>query len=87
MKYRAFGATELEVSEIGLGTWQIGGPCTFGGMQIGLGDVDDNTSRELLNIAFDSGINFFDTADTYGLGHSEELIGEVFITCFTFLKI
>jgi aryl-alcohol dehydrogenase-like predicted oxidoreductase len=78
MRYRNFGATDLKVSEIGLGTWQIGGPCSMGGLPIGLGDIDDKTSKRILTTAFDCGINFFDTADAYGLGHSEELIGEVF---------
>jgi aryl-alcohol dehydrogenase-like predicted oxidoreductase len=75
MKYRNLGNTGLQVSEIGLGTWQIGGAFTFGGQQIGWSGMDDATSREILKTAFDSGINFFDTADVYGRGHSEELIG------------
>ncbi len=75
MKYRTLGNTGLRVSEIGLGTWQIGGAFTFGGKQIGWSGMDDTTSREILKTAFDNGINFFDTADVYGRGHSEELIG------------
>ena len=75
MKYRTLGNTGLQVSEIGLGTWQIGGAFTFGGKQIGWSGMDDTTSREILKTAFDCGINFFDTADVYGRGHSEELIG------------
>lgn len=75
MKYRNLGNTGLQVSEIGLGTWQIGGAATIGGKQIGWSGMDDATSREILKTAFDLGINFFDTADVYGRGHSEELIG------------
>src|SRR5690606_21219657 len=41
-------------------------------------NVDDNTSIKALNKSFDIGINFYDTADFYGFGHSEELIGKVF---------
>jgi myo-inositol catabolism protein IolS len=78
MKYREFGKTGLQVSEIGFGAWQIGGPSTLGGNQIGWGEVDDNVSKKVLNTAFEMGINFFDTADIYGSGHSETLIGEVF---------
>jgi aryl-alcohol dehydrogenase-like predicted oxidoreductase len=49
-----------------------------GDLAIGWGNVDDNTSIIALNKSFDLGINFFDTADFYGFGHSEELIGKVF---------
>ncbi len=49
-----------------------------GDLAIGWGDVDDNTSIKALKKSFDLGINFYDTADFYGFGHSEELIGKVF---------
>jgi len=78
MNYRKFGNTDLKVSEIGFGAWTIGGPAYAGGIQIGWGNTDDRTSIKALEKAFDSGINFFDTADFYGLGHSEKLIGQVF---------
>jgi len=78
MKYRKFGKTDLEVSEIGFGAWGIGGPTMVGEVPIGWGEVNDTTSIYALNKAFDRGINFFDTADFYGLEHSEELIGKVF---------
>lgn len=65
----------MQVSEIGLGTWQIGGAATIGGKLIGWSGMDDATSKEILKTAFDLGINFFDTSDVYGRGHSEELIG------------
>ncbi len=67
MKYRELGRTGLEVSEIGLGCWAIGGDA--------YGPTSDKASLEALEIAWDRGVNFFDTADTYGKGHSEELIG------------
>lgn len=78
MNYRAFGNTNLTVSEVGFGAWGIGGPAMAGDTPIGWGDVDDNTSREALKEAFRQGVTFYDTADFYGLGHSEKLIGEVF---------
>lgn len=78
MQYRQFGKTELNVSEVGFGAWAIGGPAMAGDMPIGWGDVDDPTSVAALKRAFDLGVNFFDTADLYGLGHSEELIGDLF---------
>ena len=78
MNYRKFGNTNLLVSEIGFGAWGIGGPAMVGDVAIGWGDVDDNTSIKALNKSFDLGINFYDTADFYGFGHSEELIGNVF---------
>ena len=49
-----------------------------GDIPIGWGDVEDKTSVEALKRSFDLGINFYDTADFYGLGHSESLIGQVF---------
>ncbi|MFD2202835.1 aldo/keto reductase [Shivajiella indica] len=77
MNYRKFGKTELLVSEVGFGAWAIGGPAMAGEIPIGWGDVDDQTSKKALHHSLELGINFFDTADFYGLGHSEELIGEV----------
>ncbi len=75
MKYRQFGSTDLSVSEIGFGTWAIGGAASVGGIAIGWGDSDDETSMAAIHTAMDAGINFFDTADFYGLGHSESLLG------------
>lgn len=77
MKYRILGKTNLEVSEIGFGAWGIGGPAMAGNIPIGWGNVSDEESKKAILKAFDLGINFFDTADFYGLGHSEELLGEV----------
>ncbi len=78
MNYRKFGMTDLTVSEIGFGAWGIGGPSMAGETPIGWGNVDDDISISALKKSFDRGINFYDTADFYGLGHSEELIGKVF---------
>ena len=76
MQYRRFGDTDLMVSEIGFGAWAIGGGAMVGNTSIGWGDVDDDISKLALKKALDAGINFFDTADIYGLGHSEKIIGE-----------
>ncbi|WP_215225066.1 aldo/keto reductase [Echinicola shivajiensis] len=78
MNYRKFGNTELMVSEIGFGAWAIGGTAQVGGIEIGWGPSDDKLSMKALKSAKNAGINFFDTADFYGLGHSETLIGKAF---------
>lgn len=76
MQYRKFGNTDLLVSEIGFGAWAIGGGAMIGSTAIGWGDADDTVSVKAIHAALDAGINFFDTADIYGLGHSEELLGQ-----------
>jgi len=75
MNYRALGATGLRVSEIGFGTWGLGGDA---GGSVSYGPTNDETSRAALRCARAEGINFFDTADLYGFGHAEKLLGEVF---------
>lgn len=77
MQYRKFGATDLLVSEIGFGAWAIGGGAMIGSTAIGWGNSDDTVSEKAIFAALDAGINFFDTADIYGLGHSEELLGKI----------
>jgi aryl-alcohol dehydrogenase-like predicted oxidoreductase len=76
MKYRKFGNTDLEVSEIGFGGWAIGGGAMIGNTAIGWGSANDDDSKKAIHAALDCGVNFFDTADIYGLGHSEELLGK-----------
>lgn len=66
MQTRTFGATGRDVSEIGLGTWQLGG---------GWGEVSEADAMATLRAAYDGGVTFFDTADVYGGGRSERLIG------------
>lgn len=68
MKLRSFGRTGERVGEVGLGTWQLGGS--------DWGEVDEQPALETLRAAAEGGVNFFDTADVYGLGRSEELIGK-----------
>ena len=72
MKYRKFGNTGIEVSEIGFGAWGIGGA---GNDSRAYGPTDDAVSCLALRNAFDLGVNFYDTSPLYGYGHSEELIG------------
>ncbi len=76
MNFRKFGNTDLTVSEIGFGAWAIGGGAMIGTTAIGWGDADDTVSVKAIHAALDTGISFFDTADIYGLGHSEKLIGK-----------
>jgi aryl-alcohol dehydrogenase-like predicted oxidoreductase len=67
MKYREFGKSGVAVSEIGLGTWQLGGA--------DWGDVDEQTALDVLRAAIDTGVTILDTADVYGQGRSESFIG------------
>jgi aryl-alcohol dehydrogenase-like predicted oxidoreductase len=76
MQYRKFGTTDLLVSEIGFGAWAIGGGAMIGTTAIGWGETNDEESKKAIHASLDAGINFFDTADIYGLGHSEELLGK-----------
>jgi aryl-alcohol dehydrogenase-like predicted oxidoreductase len=69
MEYRALGRTGWNISVIGFGAWGIGGG--------DWGNTDDKTSLAALHRAIDLGVNFIDTADVYGDGHSEQLIAEV----------
>ena len=75
---RPFGRTGLAVSPLTFGAWSIGGPAEMGGKQIGWSGVDDRESLTALQAAYDAGINLFDTADAYGRGHSERLLGQAF---------
>jgi aryl-alcohol dehydrogenase-like predicted oxidoreductase len=67
MQYRTFGRTGWQVSEIAFGAWQLGGDW---------GAADDEASIDTLLYAFEQGINFVDTAELYGRGHSETVIGQ-----------
>jgi aryl-alcohol dehydrogenase-like predicted oxidoreductase len=63
------------VSAIGLGCWAIGGPFWFDGKPLGWGEVDDDESMRAIQHAIELGATFFDTADVYGAGHSERVLG------------
>lgn len=69
MKYRRLGKTELKVSEISLGTWQVGGKWGSG--------FDHENADRIINNAIDQGVNFIDTADVYEDGLSETAVGRV----------
>ena len=69
------GRTEASVSAIGLGTWSYGGPSTVGDISMGWDGQQDDDSRSALIEAWKLGINHRDTADVYGNGHSESIIG------------
>jgi aryl-alcohol dehydrogenase-like predicted oxidoreductase len=72
MKYRKLGKNGPEISVIGFGSWAIGG----GGWASAWGDQDDQLSIESIRAALDAGVTFYDTAAAYGLGHSEEIVGQ-----------
>src|SRR3954447_20597241 len=67
MHHRRFANTRIEVSEVGLGCWQLGGA--------DWGDVSDEKAFEILRASVENGVTFLDTADVYGKGRSESLIG------------
>lgn len=73
MRYLPLGTTGLKTSEFGFGAWTIGSDWW--------GHIDDDAALRLLNRALDLGVNFFDTADQYGDGRSERLIGRAFAGC------
>lgn len=67
MRYKQFGKTDMNVSVVGLGAWELGG---------NWGPIEKENALKILNLAYDNGVNFFDTAPAYGLGKSEEAVGE-----------
>src|SRR5690625_7223816 len=68
MKYRPLGRTGWNVSEVSFGAWAVGGSW---------GTVEEGEARGALQRAAEGGVNFFDTADVYGDGRSERLVGEL----------
>ncbi len=68
MKYRTLGKTGFKISEISLGTWQVGGKWGSG--------FDHELAARILDTAFEEGINFIDTADVYENGESEKAVGK-----------
>ncbi|WP_281974742.1 aldo/keto reductase [Halobacillus litoralis] len=67
MNYNTLGKTDLKISELGFGTWAIGGSW---------GKTNDEEALKAIELAVERGVNFFDTADVYGMGHSEELLAK-----------
>src|SRR5438132_13834470 len=72
MQTRQLGKTGMQITRIGLGTWAIGG----GQWEFAWGPQDDRESIDTIHHALDLGINWIDTAAVYGLGHSEEIVGQ-----------
>ncbi len=68
IKTRTLGKSGIEVTEIGMGLWAAGGDAW--------GPTDDKAVLDAIDYALDAGVNFFDTSDVYGSGHSEELLGQ-----------
>ncbi|MBF6979158.1 aldo/keto reductase [Aerococcaceae bacterium zg-BR22] len=71
MKYKRLGNTDLYISELSFGTWALGGSW---------GEVATDEAIRAINVAIDEGVNFFDTADVYGIGKSETILGQVLKT-------
>lgn len=69
MQYETLGQTDVEVSRVGLGLWNISGGSDWE-------KTDEDDAIETIHTAYDSGINFFDTAEAYGDGYSEEVLGK-----------
>ncbi|PLS77648.1 MAG: aldo/keto reductase [Chloroflexi bacterium] len=68
LKTRTLGKSGIEVTEVGMGLWAAGGDAW--------GPTDDQAVLDAIEFALETGVNFFDTADVYGSGHSEELLGQ-----------
>jgi len=67
VRFKKFGKTDMNVSVVGFGAWELGG---------NWGPIDRENAIKILNLAYENGVNFFDTAPAYGLGKSEESVGE-----------
>lgn len=77
MVKKKIGKSGIEVSPIGLGCWPIGGEMYVWGTPDAYSNIDDKESIRAINAGIDNGINFFDTADCYGAGHSEKILSKV----------
>ncbi len=73
--------TTFQKPTLGLGCWAIGGPFFMDGRAVGWGEIDDNVSRAAIAAARDHGIMHFDTAQAYGCGHSEIVLGDALKNC------
>lgn len=67
MRFKKFGKTDMNVSVVGFGAWELGG---------NWGPIDRENAIKILNLAYENEVNFFDTAPAYGMGKSEESVGE-----------
>jgi len=74
---RRLGRTNLEVSEISLGCWTLGGPNWSRGQPVGWGELDQQEAEKAVKRGLELGCNHFDTADVYGNGRSEQMLGKI----------
>lgn len=84
MNKRQLGKSGIEVSPMGFGCWAIGGPTKRRGLdgrisEMGWGDIDDAEAIRAIHTALDLGVTLFDTANNYGAGHSEEILGQALV--------
>jgi len=77
MKYRKLGKSNIEVSEISLGCWTMGGLNWVNGDPNGWANVDEREVAEAINYAIDHGVNHFDNADVYGNGKAERMLARI----------
>ncbi|MBN2570837.1 MAG: aldo/keto reductase [Ignavibacteriales bacterium] len=77
MKYRRLGKSNIEVSEISLGCWTMGGRNWSNGVSNGWADVDENEVATAINYALEKGVNHFDNADVYGNGKAERMLARI----------
>ncbi len=77
MEKNILGKTNLQVSKIGLGCWQLGGLTTINNIAMTYGDVNEKDATNIILEAINNGINVFDTADSYSLGNSERRLGKI----------
>ncbi len=77
MKYRRLGKSDIEVSEISLGCWTMGGLNWVDGQPNGWANVDRTEVSEAINYAIDNGVNHFDNADVYGNGRAERMLARI----------
>lgn len=77
LELRVLPGLNAEVSAIGAGCWTIGGPATNRGVPVGWDEVNEDAAYAGLVRAHELGITLYDTADVYGLGRSERLLGQL----------
>jgi myo-inositol catabolism protein IolS len=77
MKYRKLGSSNVEVSEISLGCWTMGGLNWVNGSPNGWANVDEAEVKRAIDFALDQGVNHFDNADVYGNGRAERMLSRI----------